>query len=206
MPTPDRTSVADIVAAARDILESTGLPGLTMAAVAARVGVRAPSLYKRVGSRDELVGLVADATVQDLGDRLQQLDRAAGGQSGGGPEGACSRIPGLRPATTGGLHAHFRARPRRRTPPHRDAHQGDRHPGRCDRSRGRPAARPRRGTPAHGLGERVSQHGAQRRLPDGRRRRSSLRVRARAADRGTPWATARSVTRARGTLSLPVTF
>jgi AcrR family transcriptional regulator len=73
MPTPDRTSINDIVAAARDILESAGLPRLTMAAVAARVGVRAPSLYKRVGSRDELIGLVADATVQDLGDLLQHL-------------------------------------------------------------------------------------------------------------------------------------
>lgn len=79
MPTPDRTSVSDIVAAARDILEGGGLPGLTMAAVAARVGVRAPSLYKRVGSRDELIGLVADATVRDLGELLQRLaERHAG--------------------------------------------------------------------------------------------------------------------------------
>ena len=79
MPTPDRTSVTDIVAAARDILESEGLPGLTMAAVATRVGVRAPSLYKRVGSRDELIGLVADATVQGLGDLLQQLTEQQAG-------------------------------------------------------------------------------------------------------------------------------
>jgi AcrR family transcriptional regulator len=88
MPTPDRTSVSDIVTAARDILESTGLPGLTMAAVAARVGVRAPSLYKRVGSRDELVGLVADATVQDLGDRLQQLTE----QQAGNPTAALREL------------------------------------------------------------------------------------------------------------------
>ncbi len=73
MPTPDRTSVDEIVAAARELLEVAGLPGLTMAAVAGRVGVRAPSLYKRVGSRDELVGLVADATVLDLTDRLATL-------------------------------------------------------------------------------------------------------------------------------------
>lgn len=88
MPTPDRTSVNDIVAAARDILESGGLPGLTMAAVAARVGVRAPSLYKRVGSRDELIGLVADATVQDLGDLLQQLTE----QQTGNPTAALTEL------------------------------------------------------------------------------------------------------------------
>ncbi len=88
MPKPDRTSVNDIVAAARDILESGGLPGLTMAAVAARVGVRAPSLYKRVGSRDELIGLVADATVQDLGDLLQQLTE----QQTGNPTAALTEL------------------------------------------------------------------------------------------------------------------
>jgi AcrR family transcriptional regulator len=88
MPTPDRTSVNDIVAAARDILESGGLPGLTMAAVAARVGVRPPSLYKRVGSRDELIGLVADATVRELGDLLQQL----ADQQSGDPAAALTEL------------------------------------------------------------------------------------------------------------------
>jgi AcrR family transcriptional regulator len=88
MPTPDRTSVSDIVTAARDILETGGLSGLTMAAVASQVGVRAPSLYKRVGSRDELIGLVADATVQHLGDRLQQLTE----QQGGNPTAALREL------------------------------------------------------------------------------------------------------------------
>lgn len=73
MPTPDRTSIDAIGAAALELLEARGLSGLTMAAVAERVGVRAPSLYKRIRSRDELVGLVADATVRDLTDRLESL-------------------------------------------------------------------------------------------------------------------------------------
>jgi AcrR family transcriptional regulator len=41
-----------------------------MQAVADRVGVRAPSLYKRVASRDDLVGFIAEATVGDLAERL----------------------------------------------------------------------------------------------------------------------------------------
>lgn len=71
MPTPERTSLDAIVSAARDILESEGLAGLTMQAIAQRVGVRAPSLYKRVESRDDLIRLVAEATVRELTERLQ---------------------------------------------------------------------------------------------------------------------------------------
>jgi AcrR family transcriptional regulator len=70
MPTPDRTSLDAIVLAARDLLESDGLAGLTMHAVAHRVGVRAPSLYKRVESRDRLIQLVAEATLTDLNAQL----------------------------------------------------------------------------------------------------------------------------------------
>jgi AcrR family transcriptional regulator len=70
MPTPERTSLDAIVLAARDLLESEGLAALTMNAVAQRVGVRAPSLYKRVEGRDRLIQLVAEATLTDLADRL----------------------------------------------------------------------------------------------------------------------------------------
>lgn len=70
MPTPMRTSIDEIVAAARELLESEGLAGLTMQAVAARVGVRAPSLYKHVGDRDDLVRLVSEATLIDLSARM----------------------------------------------------------------------------------------------------------------------------------------
>jgi AcrR family transcriptional regulator len=77
MPTPDRTSLEAIVQAGRDILESAGIARLTMQAVADRVGVRAPSLYKRVRSRDDLVGLIAEATVRDLGQRLAMVGASA---------------------------------------------------------------------------------------------------------------------------------
>jgi len=74
MPTPDRTSLDAIVGAASDLLEQTGLAGVTMQAVALRVGVRAPSLYKRVPSRERLIQLVAESTITQLASRLDAAD------------------------------------------------------------------------------------------------------------------------------------
>ena len=79
MPTPERTSYAEIVATGRDILEESGPAGLTMQRVAEKVGVRAPSLYKRVRDRDALVEAVAAATVEDLTRRLEASDRSLEG-------------------------------------------------------------------------------------------------------------------------------
>ena len=79
MPTPDRTSLAEIVAAGRSLIEEGGAPRLTMQAVADRVGVRPPSLYKRVRDRDALLVLVAEATVDDLSQRLTASDGTLGG-------------------------------------------------------------------------------------------------------------------------------
>lgn len=70
MPAPRRTTLEAIVGAGLALLEDAGPEALTMQAVAQRVGVRAPSLYKRVRSRTDLVRLVTEATVRDLGDRL----------------------------------------------------------------------------------------------------------------------------------------
>src|SRR5262245_64427407 len=75
MPTPARTSTAQIVAAGRDVLEAEGLDGLTMQRVAEAVGVRAPSLYKRVNGRGELVKLV----IEDVGRELAETIAAASG-------------------------------------------------------------------------------------------------------------------------------
>lgn len=74
MPTPERTSNEAIVAAGRDLLEESGPAGVTMQAVAQRVGVQAPSLYKRVRDRDALLAAVAAATVDDLTGRLEGSD------------------------------------------------------------------------------------------------------------------------------------
>lgn len=75
MPTPTRTSLDAIVDAARELLEQDGLAALTMQAVALRVGVRAPSLYKRVQSRDDLIQLVAEASLTELADRLKDASK-----------------------------------------------------------------------------------------------------------------------------------
>ncbi|MDQ4490841.1 TetR/AcrR family transcriptional regulator [Sinomonas sp. ASV486] len=92
MPTPERTNLTQIVEAAKTILEESGLAGLTMSAVAARVGVRAPSLYKRVGGRDELLGLVADATVLDLAGRIDAaMHGGAETGQGAAPTGGSGR-------------------------------------------------------------------------------------------------------------------
>ena len=74
MPTPDRTSLAQIVAAGRDLLDAAGPAGVTMQAVAARVGVRAPSLYKRVRDRDALLSAIAESAIDDLTVRLDAAD------------------------------------------------------------------------------------------------------------------------------------
>ena len=88
MPTPHRTSLEAIITAGRDLLETNGLEGLTMQAVADRVGVRPPSLYKRVRNRSDLIALVADATTRDLGLRLD----AAADEPGGTPQVRLRRL------------------------------------------------------------------------------------------------------------------
>lgn len=76
MPTPARTSLPGIIAAGREILAREGMSGLTMQRVGQAVGVRAPSLYKRVPSRAVLVRLVAEDVVADV---TRQLEAAATG-------------------------------------------------------------------------------------------------------------------------------
>lgn len=71
MPTPARTSLPAIVEAGRALVEKEGLDGLTMQAVAVAVGVRAPSLYKRVPSRGDLIRLIAESVLADLGAHLE---------------------------------------------------------------------------------------------------------------------------------------
>lgn len=74
MPTPARTSLQEIVQVSRSIIESGGLDSLTMQRVANAVGVKAPSLYKHVRSRDALIRCVVEGVAREL---TETLDEAA---------------------------------------------------------------------------------------------------------------------------------
>src|SRR5260370_17100698 len=75
MPAHSQTSTAAIVAAGRHLLEERGMDGLTTHDVADAVGVRAPSLYKRVRGRSDLFRLILEDVADDL---TSALDAAAG--------------------------------------------------------------------------------------------------------------------------------
>ncbi len=65
MPTPSKTTNADIVAAARALIESHG-PEFSMAELASAVGIRAPSLYKRFADRAAILSAVEEQVIHDL--------------------------------------------------------------------------------------------------------------------------------------------
>jgi AcrR family transcriptional regulator len=69
-PARARTSLLEIVTAGRELLEAGGLDAVTMLAVAERVGVRAPSLYKWLPNRAALIASIASAALHDLEQQL----------------------------------------------------------------------------------------------------------------------------------------
>jgi AcrR family transcriptional regulator len=69
-------STASVVSAAAEIADADGLDNLTLARLAASVGVRTPSLYNHVGSLDDVRRRVALAALRELADDLR--DAAVG--------------------------------------------------------------------------------------------------------------------------------
>src|SRR5690606_29371370 len=64
-----RLDLARIVAAGIELADAEGLAGVSMATVAARVGVAPMALYRYVGSKDELLTAMADAAALDPPER-----------------------------------------------------------------------------------------------------------------------------------------
>lgn len=73
MPALSKTGREQIITAGRELLEEGGTDAVTMYAVAQRVGVRAPSLYKYVRDRRDLLAEVVSATVAELTGRLEAV-------------------------------------------------------------------------------------------------------------------------------------
>jgi AcrR family transcriptional regulator len=65
-----------IAAAARELVETKGVEGLTMRAVADQLGIRAPSLYKHVQGKADLELAVMVSALEEL---AAALEEAAGG-------------------------------------------------------------------------------------------------------------------------------
>ena len=71
IPALPKTSEEDVVAAARQLVAKGGAAALSMQDVAAAVGVRASSLYKRFADRQAILNAVAHEVLMDM-DRLQR--------------------------------------------------------------------------------------------------------------------------------------
>ena len=74
---PDEVSPREqaIAAAARELVETKGVEGLTMRAVAEQLGIRAPSLYKHVQGKADLELAVMVSALEEL---AAALEAAAG--------------------------------------------------------------------------------------------------------------------------------
>ena len=64
--------VQEAVSVAREILEAEGPDGLTMRRLADRMGIRAPSLYKHIDSKDELEALLIADAFREFGDAFHE--------------------------------------------------------------------------------------------------------------------------------------
>ncbi|KAF3884345.1 MULTISPECIES: TetR/AcrR family transcriptional regulator [Nostocales] len=69
-PAPAKTSYSEIIRTAQHLLETQGLENLSMQMVAASLGIRAPSLYKHVENKSQLVKAVLEAMLVELGQAL----------------------------------------------------------------------------------------------------------------------------------------
>jgi AcrR family transcriptional regulator len=69
-----------VTAAAAALADEVGLPGVTMGALAERLSVKAPSLYKHVAGQAELQQRIAVLAVVELGDTLRDAIQGRSGR------------------------------------------------------------------------------------------------------------------------------
>jgi AcrR family transcriptional regulator len=99
-------NTAEVVASAAELADETGIGSVSLAAVAGRLGVKAPALYKHVAGIDDLRRRVATLAMTELGELLRD---ALQGKSGAAAIGAffmvvqsyVAKHPGRYEATTG---------------------------------------------------------------------------------------------------------
>jgi AcrR family transcriptional regulator len=77
MPSPPKTTDAEIISAARRLLERVGESGLSMNEVASAVGVRAPSLYGRFADRAAILTAIQLDLWRDLAGALGRAARSS---------------------------------------------------------------------------------------------------------------------------------
>ena len=65
----------EIVAVARDVLEREGPDALSMRAIATRLGIKAPSLYKHVPDKETLEVALIDEALGEVADAFEAAER-----------------------------------------------------------------------------------------------------------------------------------
>lgn len=72
MPTPAKTSLAELVGIARGLVEASGPDALTLGALAQQAGIKPPSLYKHFADRAAVLKAVEIEVVYELETWLRQ--------------------------------------------------------------------------------------------------------------------------------------
>lgn len=81
MPAVPKTSDEQILRAARAIVERHGVDGLSMQALATRVGIRAPSLYNRFADRDAIIDRLTLLAMSELLAALDTIPAAGAAEA-----------------------------------------------------------------------------------------------------------------------------
>lgn len=77
MPTPAKTSLAELVGIARGLVETAGPDALTLGALASAAGIKPPSLYKHFADRAAVLKAVEIGVLHELERWLRQETRGS---------------------------------------------------------------------------------------------------------------------------------